>query len=87
MHRIVTEKVVSTFEQNQIKNIQFVRLSETWCETSIYEIGLSYLLPTDFHDRVLATYKEAGQEPPEKYKRGNLLSSILRSIGLWEKRR
>jgi hypothetical protein len=68
MQRIVTEDVVNLFKRQRITNIHFVRLSETSCSTSVYEIGLSYLLPPDFHARVAAAYREANVIPPAVYR-------------------
>jgi hypothetical protein len=68
MARIVTEEVVALFRRHRIANIRFVKLSEVYCSTNVYEIGLKYLLPSDYRTQVANAYREANVVPPARYR-------------------
>lgn len=63
-HVFVTERLRLAFETSRVKNVKFERLTESICNTSVYEIGGAYKLPSDFSARVTAAYRRAGVEPP-----------------------
>ncbi|MEO8604898.1 MAG: hypothetical protein ABI629_20190 [bacterium] len=68
MTRIVTEEVVALFKRHRISNIRCERLTEVSVDTSVYEMGLGYLLPKDFKARVASAYDAVGVAPPESYR-------------------
>jgi hypothetical protein len=65
-HVFVTEPVRLAFSGAKIENVDFRALSEISVDTSVYEIGSQYLLPSDFSLRVAAAYRDAGMPRPKK---------------------
>jgi hypothetical protein len=62
-----TEKVHRIYQKVGIENIRFECLTDRSVMTSIYEIGGSHLLPSDFSQRVDAAYARAGIPRPKSH--------------------
>jgi len=68
LRRVVSSGVSRSLRHGKVRNVLLESLSSQRVSTSVYEIGLTHLLPSDFVQSVATAYNNAGVIPPEQYR-------------------
>jgi hypothetical protein len=62
--RFISARGCQVLTRAKIRNLDFISLTESRTNTSVYTIGLQHLLPADFEQRIALACAEAGVPRP-----------------------